>query len=278
MDYLDRATAPISEAEWNRIDEAIISSARTTLVGRRVVEVLGPLGAGAYNIPFAVYKGKMVAGVDMTGEGESSVVEASNRKTVSLPQLYTDFKITWRDVETDRQMGLPLDVSAASIAAGSVAMQEDALIFNGSKELGLEGLFTAAGRSTVKIGNWDEPGSGLADAVKAVNQLAGAGHYGPYAMVMSPVQFGKLIRIYGNTGTLELDQIKALVTGGIYYSNAIGGQKAVLVEVGAKNLSLAIGQDFTAGYLGAEKMNHLFRVLETAALLIRRPSAICSLE
>jgi uncharacterized linocin/CFP29 family protein len=92
------------------------------------------------------------------------------------------------------------------------------------------------------------------------------------------VQFGKLIRAYANTGMLELDQIKAIVSGGIYYSNVIGGQKAVLVEVGAKNLSLAIGQDLTAGYLGAEKMNHLFRVLETVALLIRRPSAICTLE
>lgn len=278
MDYLDRATAPLAEAEWSRIDEAIISSARTTMVGRRVVDVLGPLGAGAYSVPFSVYKGKKAAGVDMTGEGEGSVVEASDRKTVSLPQLYMDFKIAWRDVETDRQMGLPIDVSAAAIAAGAVATQEDALIFNGSKELGLEGLFTASGRSTVKIGNWEEPGGGLADAVKAVNQLAGAGHYGAYAMVMSPAQFGKLIRVYGNTGTLELDQIKALITGGVYYSNVIDGQRAVLVEVGAKNLSLAVGQDLTAGYLGTEKMNHLFRVLETVALLIRRPSAICTLE
>ncbi len=278
MDYLDRATAPLTEAEWSRIDEAVVSSARNTMVGRRVVEVLGPLGAGAFSVPFSVFRGKQAAGVDMTGEGEGFVVEASDRKTVSLPQLYTDFKIAWRDVETDRQMGLPVDVSAAGIAAGVVASQEDALIFNGSKELGLEGLFTASGRSKVKAANWEEPGSGLADVIKAVSQLAGAGHYGPYAMVMSPVQFGKLIRVYGNTGTLELDQIKALVTGGVYFSNVIDGQKAVLVEVGSKNLSLAVGQDLTVGYLGAEKMNQLFRVLETVALLIRRPSAICTLE
>ena len=278
MDYLDRATAPLSETEWNRIDETTVSSARTVLVGRRVVEVLGPLGVGAYTIPYSVYTGKSGAGVDMTGEGESSLVAASCRKAVSLPQLYTDFKMAWRDMETDRQLGLPVDVSAADIAAGSVASQEDALIFNGNKELGLEGLFTATGRSAVKIGNWDESGTGLADVVKAINQLTNAGHYGPYALVVSPAQFGKLIRVYANTGTLELDQIKAIVSGGIYYSNVIDGQKAVLIEVGAKNLSLAIGQDLTAGYLGAEKMNHLFRVLETVGLLIRRPSAICTLE
>ena len=68
MDYLDRATAPLSETEWNRIDETIVSSARTVLIGRRVVEVLGPLGAGAYTIPYSVYTGKSGAGVDITGQ------------------------------------------------------------------------------------------------------------------------------------------------------------------------------------------------------------------
>lgn len=278
MDYLDRASAPLSDAEWNKIDATVVSAARPVLIGRRVIEVLGPLGAGAYNVPFSVYTGKSVAGIDMTGEGESSMVAASGRKTVSLPQLYTEFKIAWRDVETDRQLGVPVDVSAAAIAAVSVASQEDALIFNGDKELGLEGLFTAAGRSTIKIGNWDEPGTGLADVVSATGKLAGAGHYGPYALVTSPQQYGKLIRAYANTGLLELDQIKNIVTGGIYYSRVIDGAKAVLVETGGQNMSLAVGQDLVAGYLGAEKMNHMFRVLETVALLIRRPSAICTLE
>ena len=278
MDYLDRASAPLAGAEWDKIDATIVSAARAILVGRRVVEAVGPLGAGLYNVPFSVFAGRNSACVDMTGEGESSMVAASCRKTVALPQLYTDFKIAWRDVETDRQIGVPVDVSAAAIAARSVASQEDALIFNGNKELGLEGLFTATGRSVVKIGKWDEPGTGLADVVNAAGKLAGAGHYGPYALVTSPQQFGKLIRVYANTGLLELDQIKNIVTGGIYYSNVIDGAKAVLVETGGQNLSLAISQDLTADYLGAEKMNHLFRVLETAALLIRQPDAICTLE
>lgn len=278
MDYLDRESAPLTEGEWSRLDETIILSARSKLIGRRIVPVLGPLGAGAYNVPFSVYSNKYVAEADLTGEGESAVVAADFRKTVAVPQLYADFKISWRDVETDRQLGAPLDVSAAAIAAAAVAHQEDAMIFNGNKKLGLDGLFTVDGRFTEKLGNWDEPGAGLADIVKAVNQLSNAGHDGPYALVMSPVLFGKLVRAYSNTGMLELDQVKALISGEIYRSNAINGEKAVLVEVGAKNMSLAVGQDLIAGYLGAEKMNHLFRVVETAALLIRQPSAICTLE
>jgi uncharacterized linocin/CFP29 family protein len=159
-----------------------------------------------------------------------------------------------------------------------VAVQEDNLIFNGNKELGQVGLLNVQGRKTVKISNWDESGSALADAVKAVAALSEAGHYGPYAMVVSPILFGRMVRVYGNTGMLELDQVKALITGGVYYSNSISGNKAVVLATGGHNLNLAIGQDMTTSYMGAANMNHTFRVLETAALLVRRPDSICTIE
>ena len=130
----------------------------------------------------------------------------------------------------------------------------------------------------MKIGNWDEPGSALADAVKAVSALSEAGHYGPYAMVVSPLLFGRMVRVYGNTGMLELDQVKALITGGVYYSNTISGNKAVVLATGGHNVNLAVGQDMTTSYMGAANMNHTFRVLETVALLVRRPDAICTIE
>ena len=44
MDFLDRDAAPLTSAEWTRIDEAVVKTARQSLVGRRVIEVLGPLG------------------------------------------------------------------------------------------------------------------------------------------------------------------------------------------------------------------------------------------
>lgn len=278
MDYLDRESAPLTNEEWEKVDGAVVAAARSFLTGRRLLSLLGPLGPGAYDVPFAVYNAKNAASIDMNGESEAPVIEANMRKTVPLPLLYADFKISWRDIETDHKIGLPVDVSAAAMAASSVAVQEDTLIFNGSKELGIEGLFTATGRNVVKIGNWDKAGAGLADVVKAVSALSSLGHYGPYAVVLSPSQYGKMIRAYGDTGLLEIDQISALASAGVFYSNVITGDKAVVVETGAQNFSVAIGQDFTVGYLGAEKMNHLFRVLETATLLIRRPCAICTLE
>lgn len=278
MDILDRDSAPLTETEWSKIDEAVVNTARRMLVGRRVIEVLGPMGPGVYTIPYSIFSGTSSTGIDMVGEQEDFVVAPSSRAITSVPMLYKDFKIMWRDVEADRHMGLPLDVSTAAVAANYVAVQEDNLIFNGNKELGQVGLLNVVGRKTVKVGNWDEPGSALADAVKAVAALSEAGHYGPYAMVVSPILFGRMVRVYGNTGMLELDQVKALISGGVYYSNTISGNKAVVLATGGHNVNLAIGQDMTTSYMGAANMNHTFRVLETTALLVRRPDAICTIE
>ena len=278
MDFLDRKSAPLTAEEWHRLDEAVINTARTMLVGRRVVEILGPLGSGVYSIPYSIFGGKTPTGIDMVGENEDFVVEAARRATINLPILYKDFKIMWRDVEGDRHLGLPLDVSTAAVAANYVAVQEDNLIFNGNKELGHEGLFNAKGRLTVKGGQWEECGAALADVVKAAGALSEAGHYGPYAMVVSPALYGKMVRVYGNTGMLELDQIKALISGGVYYSNVISGNKAVVIATGGQNMNLAVGQDMVTAFMGPTSMNHVFRVLETIALLIRRPDAICTIE
>lgn len=278
MDILDRQSAPLTPEEWARIDEAVVNTARSMLVGRRVIGILGPLGPGVYSMPYSIFSGKTQAGVDMIGEKEDMAVEPDRRATINLPILYKDFKILWRDVEADRHLGIPLDVSTAAVAANFVAVQEDGLIFNGNSDLGHEGIFTASGRLTVPMSSWDKSGNALADAVKAAGALAAAGHYGPYAMVVSPVLFGSMIRVYGNTGMLELDQVKALMSSGVHYSNVIPGKKAAVLALGPQNLNLAIGQDMTSGYLGPINMNHMFRVLETAALLIRRPDAICTIE
>lgn len=278
VDFLDRNAAPLTEGEWKRIDEAVVSTARRTLVARRIIDVLGPLGSGVYSIPYSVFSGKSPTGIDMVGENEDFVVEASCRATINLPILYKDFKIMWRDVEADRHLGLPIDVSTAAVAGNFVAVQEDHLIFNGNTELGHDGLFTVKGRQTVAISDWEETGAALADVVKAVGALSQAGHYGPYAMVVSPILFGRMVRVFGNTGMLELDQVKALVTGGVHYSNVISGSRAVVVATGSQNLNLALGQDMITAYMGPTSMNHVFRVLETAALLVRRPDAICTIE
>ena len=109
-------------------------------------------------------------------------------------------------------------------------------------------------------------------------RMVEAGFYGPYCLVTSPHLYAKLARFVENSGVSELGHIRELCTDGVYRSSVLGNQQAVLVSTGPQNFDLAVAQDFRVAYLGAEQMNHPFRVFECVVLRIKRPQAICTLE
>ena len=49
-DFLGHAENPLREDEWARLNETVIQVARRSLVGRRILDIYGPLGAGACGI------------------------------------------------------------------------------------------------------------------------------------------------------------------------------------------------------------------------------------
>ncbi len=277
-DFLGHAENPLREEEWARLNETVIQVARRSLVGRRILDLYGPLGAGVQTVPHDEYSGVSAGAVDIVGEQETATVFTDARKFKTIPILYKDFLLHWRDIEAARTHNMPIDVSAAAGAAALCAQQEDEMIFYGDPRLGNEGLMNAAGRLNVPLGNWSEPGTGYRSIVEATRLLNEAGHYGPYAVVVSPRLYSLLHRIYEKTGVLEIETIRQLAVDGVYQSNRLRGESGVVVSTGRENMDLAVAMDMTVSYLGASKMNHPFRVLETLILRIKHPDAICTLE
>ncbi len=77
---------------------------------------------------------------------------------------------------------------------------------------------------------------------------------------------------------LEIETIRQLASDGVFQSNRLRGDSGVVVSTGRENMDLAVAMDMVAAYLGASRMNHPFRVLETLILRIKHPDAICTLE
>jgi uncharacterized linocin/CFP29 family protein len=277
-DFLGHAENPLREDEWARLNETVIQVARRSLIGRRILDIYGPLGAGVQTVPHDEYTGVSPGAVDIVGEQETATVFTDARKFKTIPILYKDFLLHWRDIEAARLHNMPLDVSAAAGAAALCAQQEDELIFYGDPKLGHEGLMTATGRCTVPLGNWDAPGGGYMAIVEATRKLNEQGHYGPYALVVSPRLYSQLHRIYEKTGVLEIETVRQLASDGVYQSNRLRGSSGVVVSTGRENLDLAVAMDMVIAYLGASRMNHPFRVLESLILRIKHPDAICTLE
>lgn len=270
--------SPLFPEEWQRIREVVVSTARRTLVGRRFIDLYGPLGAGVQTVPFDEYRGVSPGAVDTAGDEETQPVYTEARRYRTIPIVYKDFRLHWRDIEAAHEHKLPLDFSLAAGAAAFCSQKEDALVFYGDARFGLEGLLNAQGRLTQGLGDWSTPGNGFADVVAATERLQQAGHFGPYAMVLSPRLYAALHRIFEKTGVLEIATIRELITDGIFQSNQIRGETAAVISTGRENLDLAVAMDMTVAYLGPERMNYPFRVLEMIVPRIKHPDALCTLE
>ena len=276
-DFLMRDDAPLTPEEWGRLDGMVVGIAKKLLVARRVAEVFGPLGAGTQVVEVSRYH---VTGACMhTGDAiecgdectdcgcDCDAIDVESRTLLALPYIHKDFVLRWRDIASARQLNMPIDLGAAGAAAAMVARKEDEMLFaTMQKEAGTK----------VKASAWSEPGSAFANMVQASTALAEAGFFGPYAVVVSPAVYALMHRpMQGGMGMLEIKQIRELADGGVFQTPVLTDKQALMISLGVQNLDLAIAQDLTTAYLGPERMEHSFRVLESLALRVKRPGAIC---
>lgn len=269
--------SPLNDQEFNQLDQTVIESARRQLVGRRFIELYGPLGRGMQSISNDIFLENMEAKMDFQGSFDTTV-ESSKRVNHTIPLLYKDFILYWRDIEQAKTLDIPIDFSPAANAARDVANLEDQMIFHGAREFDIPGLMNVQGRLTHLIGEWYESGTAFQDIVEARNKLLEMNHHGPFALVLSPELYSLIHRVHKDTNVLEIEHIRELVTDGVFQSPVLKGKTGVILNTGRNNLDLAVSEDFDTAYLGVEGMNHPFRVYETAVLRIKRPGAICTLE
>jgi uncharacterized linocin/CFP29 family protein len=269
--------APLNEQDWRRLEETIIQAARRQLVGRRFIDLYGPLGEGVQSVINDIFEEVQGGGISLRGE-TLEMSAPTRRINLSIPMVYKDFILYWRDIQQAKTLGMPVDMSPVANAAIQCARLEDDLIFNGSSEFDLPGLMNVKNRLTHIHGDWLKSGQAFSDVVESINKLQQMGHTGPYAMVLSPELFSLLHRVHQGTNVLEIEHIRELVTDGVYQSPVLKGKSGVIVATGTHNLDLALAEDFDTAYLDTEQMNYLFRVYEALVLRIKRPSAICTLE
>jgi uncharacterized linocin/CFP29 family protein len=277
MDFLARQESPLSASEWDSIDRTVVDVAKRLLVGRRFLNVFGPVGAGVQLVSFDTFGGTESAAIDMLGREPGIRVESIGRVHEELPLIYKDFVLNWRDIETARKFGTMLETGPAAAAAAFVAQAEDDVLFNGNPNLEMEGLMNARGKNTIGATDWASAGAAFDNVVAATQKLIEQGFLGPFAVVVNPMRYSQMHRIFNGSGVLEIEQVRALAVAGVFQSPAIRDYGFVF-SIGPQNADVIIGQDLVTAYLGPENLNHPFRVMETLALRIKRPGAICTFE
>lgn len=261
MYLVGKEQSPLNNEYWETMNEIVINTAKKILIGRRFLPIFGPLGAYTHSIF-----------VDVT-EGESV-----KRKYYPLKQIYNDFIISWNDIEYILANRGPYDFSQVSRAALECAKMEDEFIFWGCQELNLEGILTSTGTNKIKKGNWDEEEVAYTDIVRGIELLIKKGFAGKFVLVLSPNVYAKLARLNKVMGIPEIEIISKLVNGNIYQTPVIGDDRSVLICAEFANIDLTIGQDLTIAYIGNDKLDHEFRIIETIVLRIKNKDSIVIFE
>ncbi len=286
-DFLMREDAPLTAEEWTRLDDLVVQAARKVLVGRRFLPLYGPVGAGVQTVPvdsFSWSKGCIhYSGSDACSHEECGCeagcdpITVAERRYLTLPVLHKDFSLSWRDMATAHQLNTPLDLFAAGAAAAAVAMAEDDLIFHGNEQHGFAGLLTAAGLQ-VRLTDWGKVEAAFQNVATAREALVQKGFYGPFALVLSPDLYTMVQRGIPHAHRLEAQFLADLATAGVFQAPPLQARQALLLAVGPENMDLVVAQDLITAYVGPENMDHRFRVMESLALRIKRPAAICLLK
>lgn len=271
MSYLARESAPISAELWQKIDAAVVDTARKTLTGRRFLHIFGPLGVGIESI--AVDQAGKVEEVENEG-----FISTNGRKYAEIPTVYHDFTLMARDLENSARLGFPADLTEVSNSALACARREDSFIYFGNPNLGDEGLLTAEGIQKIQRSDWKEGENAFRDIAAGIERLVSNGIFGTYALSLSPDLYLDLQRIQAGTGLLEIDRIRKMLNGRVFQSTALGVGKAVLVCSEPANMDLVVGQDLSVAYLEQKNLNHRFRVLETILPRIKNKNAVVAFE
>ena len=86
-DFLQRDLAPLTPDQWTALDQVVVGTARSLLVGRRVLSVIGPFGAGVEALPSDPLGGRGMGQIDLLGIEEGDAIGLDARRLLPVPLL-----------------------------------------------------------------------------------------------------------------------------------------------------------------------------------------------
>ncbi|MGI6368442.1 MAG: family 1 encapsulin nanocompartment shell protein [Anaerolineae bacterium] len=247
-DYLMRDQAPLGVEVWKAIDGMVAEVITKTVVGRRLLKVVGPLGWGVEQAP--------VPGFEKVGE---AWVTGEAPTFVPLQTATAGFMLRMKDLARADQTPFALDLGAVATAAVELARKEDGIV--------LQALLDSAAKGA--MGDWTTINGPFSAIANAEADLRARGFDGPYALVVNYGTYAQLASLMSE-GQRELKLVEHLVEDGIFRSSLVPEGKALLVDPAGWNADIVLGQDVATAFLGNDGLNLVFQVIETLAVRVKR--------
>ena len=279
-------TGLLTEEELQYIDNQVVETFRYGLKGRQLFDVKDiSQGGGAQQYRYYTEQDPSEAVIDMTGKGQSDDHPEKTANDVLVPVIHKEFFLNWRDVMSSRRSGDTSVIdSAIQTCTRKVREAEDKLLITGEYTgwgaLGIDGLFTATGRTTAAAsGNW--PANFIADINTGRAVLDGLGFEGETPILIAPPAI-----VNGLDGAIANTEItyKMFAMNNGLLKDVIGTSSAYAADGGVDSALLVIpgqGNFYAVQDLPLEvnlwydKVNNIYgTVRETITPIIARPTAV----
>lgn len=265
MDILKRNKAPFSAAVWGALETEAAAVFQKHLTGRKVVDYTGPAGLG-----FAgVNTGRAVAAKEKLGS-----VSVAVRENLPVLELKVPFVVKESEIDLILRGAPVFDNTSIVAAAKALCDAENALVFDGYKKEGIEGMVGALTNSAVKV-KGDDILPGVAEAVK---ELVNAQVDGPYALLIQPQYYGKLFSVAGNAGYPLTKKLSELLKGGEVLPVPSLKKGAMVVSLRGGDYEILGGVDIAMGYNKELADGHELFLFETLTFRVNTPEAAVALE
>lgn len=195
----------------------------------------------------------------LPAEGVFRAVESQFR---AFEELSVEFRLSEVDYQALKE-GKDVDLSVVAAAAESLAVAEDRFI--SAQLLEQAGL-------KVNLDEWEKPGDGLKNLMRAVSEISSKGIPGPYTCFISPELYSKLLSVIDGS-RLEVSVLKEAMD--VVVTSAVNA--AIVVASAPQNLDVVVGADTEVDYIGQEDGEHIFRLHESLGVRVKRPEGICLL-
>lgn len=270
MNHLLRGHAPITDEAWKQIDEEARDALVPRLGARRLVDFAGPLG---WN-----HSATDLGRVSETSDGPAEAVEMRSRRVLPVIELRSPFTIRRSELEALDRGAVDTDFDSLNEAARQMAVAENAAIFHGLSEAGIEGITAASSHDPISLGN-----NGFQDypeyIAKAIEVILSSGVEGPYGVALSPECYTGVVESAEKGGYPLLQHIrKILLEGGdgpMVWAPGLDG--VVVASMRGGDFLFESGQDLSIGYDSHDADQVMLYIEESFTFRVATPEAAVAL-
>lgn len=272
MDILKRELAPIPAEAWTEIDAQATRSLKALLSGRKIANVLGPMGTDFPGVP----EGRL----DYPEQDNTDDLSYGIHKVHHLVEIRVPFELNIHEMDNVVRGARDVDLSNLEEAARKIAMFEEKIVYHGLPEANIKGLKQCTSGECMTVGS--SPENLLETISEGITQLTSLSVEGPYAFVVGPKFWSQMSAHF--QGYPVKMQAENILGGPVILSPYLGGayeNDAFLVSTRGEDFELVLGQDLAIGYERSTPEfltlyfteSLTFRVLEPAAVIDYSASA-----